>query len=503
MNQAARMHVKRLFLMETGTYNTQYRRPYETNLQGHTLSQLSEALAGTQKYTPSLLAGVANQVIAPSATAEQAAGIVNGWGERRMRFMMEVENRYMAGGTSTSIILGYTNYPGVIFHSNYIDPKMEFFVNSVVTVRTTLEHTPFGNQTYTNVAENAHVLVDPAYIDAYTPNRTHRMRPEDVYATMSLNHLQGLGDVVDCRTVLSQTPVASRRGNNLAADYAANLLDNYKKATVDNAFGVQQETDVLETARGYAQEQPIGYNSFFQAMTKFRDGVVSNFFTWTDLQRLDPNVDNVTVVAALGQTNHAAPVTGEVHNAGSGMSQDWGGSDRLTQVATILSQSVPALMMELTLTQLAFTTTNRRVLSNAMPMSMSLDGATSPVSTAIANAEGFSSNDLGPYLQHFIVKLEHMVLNDISFKNAVDFHIEMRADLLGETWIKLALDGGPPITYVTPSFADALMVPVITNNENLNLQLSRDFEQVFHHLNDHTGMPGTSEGLATPQFGLI
>jgi hypothetical protein len=502
MNASARMHVKRLFLMETGTYNTQYRRPYETNLQGHTLNQLGEALAGTQKYTPALLAGVANQVIAPSATAEQAAGIVNGWNERRMRFMMEVETKFMAGGTSTSIILGYTNYPGVIFQTRAIDPRMEFFVNSIVTVRTTLEHTPFGNQAYTNVAENAHVLVDPSFIDAYTPNRTHRMRPEDVYSTMQLNHLSGLGDVVDCRTVLSGTPVASRRGNNLAADYAASLLDNYKKATVDNAFGVQQETDVLETARGFAQEQPLGYNSFFSAMTKFRDGVVSNFFTWQDLQRFDPNVDNVTVVAATGQTNHAAPALGEVHVAGSGMSQDWGGSDRLTQVATILSQAVPALMMELTLTQIAFTATNRRVLAGAMHTGLSLDSS-SPVNTVIGNAEGFSSNDLGPYLQHFIVKLEHMVLNDISFKNAVDFYIEMRADLLGETWIKISLDGGPLIDYVTPSFADALMVPVITNNENLNMQLSRDFEQVFHHLNDHAGMPGTSEGLATPQFGLI
>jgi hypothetical protein len=141
MNQAARMHVKRLFLMETGTYNTQYRRPYETNVQGPTLNHLADALHGTQKYTPSLLAGVANQLIAPSATAEQAAGIVNGWNERRMRFMMEVETKYMAGGTSTSIVLGYTNYPGVIFHSNYIDPKMEFFENSIVTVRTTVEHT--------------------------------------------------------------------------------------------------------------------------------------------------------------------------------------------------------------------------------------------------------------------------------------------------------------------------------------------------------------------------
>jgi hypothetical protein len=449
-----------------------------------------------------LLAGVANQIISPSATPEQAAGIIGGWGERRLRFMMEVENRFMAGGTSTIMVLGWTNYPGIIFQTKAIDPKMEFYVNSVVQVRQTIEQTPMGNQVYTNVAENAHILVDPSYVDAYTQNKTHRMRPEDVYATMTLNHLTGLGDVMDTRTVLSQMPVASRRANAIAADYASSLLDNYKKAAADNAFGVQQETDVLETARGYAQETPVSYNPFFQAMQKFRDGMVSNFFTWKDLQNFDPNVDAVTVVSVLGQTNHAAPTLGGVHTANAGISQDWGGSDRLTQVATILSQSVPALMMDLTLTQIAFTTTNRRILAGAMPMNLPLD-TVSPVSTVIANAEGFSSVDLKPYLQHFIMKLEHMILNDISFKNQIDFYIEMRADLLGETWIQISLEGGPVITYVTPSFADALMVPVITSNEDLNLQLSRDFEQVFHHLNDHTGMPYSQQNGPQPQFGLI
>ncbi|WP_144106646.1 hypothetical protein [Paraburkholderia sp. BCC1886] len=494
--------VKRLLLAETGTYNPQYRRPWETNVQGYTLDALANSLDQTRRFTPSLLAGVANQVIAPSATPESAIGIVGGWGERRLRFMMEVEIRQrLSGSMAVVIVLGYTDHPGIIIHTQSIDPRMEFYINSIVQVRHTVENTPFGNQIYTNVAENAHVLVDSSYIDTYTPNKMHRMRPEDVYASMELNHVTGLGDVHDTRTVLSSVPVASRRGNNIAADYAAKLLDTYKTASMENEFGVQQEQDVYEQARGYAQETAVALNPFFSAMQKVRDGQMSNFFVFQDLLRLDPNVEQRTTVATQGNTSAAGPGNGSMHFANAGLSQDWGGSDRLTQVATILSQSVPALMMDLTLTQLVFTTTNRRVLTGAMTGNNPLDPS-SRVSTMIANAEGFSSQDLGPYVQNFIVRLEHMILNDISDRNGIDFYIEMRADLIGETWIRISLDGGPMIDYVTPSFADALLVPVITNNHQLSSTLSQDFEQIFHHLTDHHGMPGSPAG-DRPKFGVI
>jgi hypothetical protein len=499
-----RIHVKRLFLMETGRYDTQFRRPYQTKLQGSTLNALTESLAGTKRFTASQLAGVANQIVAPSAFPENPIAIANNWGEKRLRFMMEVECKQLAGGSIIVTVLGYTNYPGVIVHSAALDPQMEFYINSIISIRRTVETTPFGAQTYSNVIDNSHILVDPGYSGVYGAQPSHKMRPEDVYATMSMSHLSGLSDAMDLRTVLDQTPIASKRGNSVAAEYAANLLDGYTRANIDAAFGVNKEEDILDNARGYAQETMLNMNPFFKAISTFRDGFVSNFFTWRDLCSMDPNAEHVTVVSMLGQTSQQGPgpVTG--YDVASGVASPWGGSELITQVATILSQSVPALMADFGLTVVAFASTNRRVFADAMQAAGPY-AAANRISTRIGDLQSFSDFDMTPYMDHFVAKLERLVLTDVSFNNEMDFFIEMQADLLGETWIKISLDGGAQLTFVTPSFADALLVPVVTSNAKLSQQLSQTFETVFHHLSEHSGMGYSVSNQAAPSniFGTV
>jgi hypothetical protein len=511
----SRIHVKRLFLMETGRYDAQFRRPYQTKLQGNTLNALTESLAGVKKFTASQLAGVANQIVAPSAFTESTIDIAGTWGEKRLRFMMEVECKQLAGGSIIVTVLGYTNYPGVIIHSSALDPQMEFYINSIISIRRTVETTPFGAQTYSNVIDNSHILVDPGYSGVYSNNQTHKMRPEDLYATMSMNHLSGLTDAMDLRTVLDQTPIASKRGNNIAAEYAANLLDGYTRANIDANFGVAREEDILDNARGYAQESMLNMNPFFKAISTFRDGFVSNFFTWRDLCAMDPNADNVAVVSMLGQTTQFGPAQGIAghgqpsivtgYDVQSGVASPWGGSELITQIATILSQSVPALMADFGLTVVAFASTNRRIFADAVQAAGPF-AAQNRISTRVGDLQSFSDFDMAPYMDHFVAKLERLVLTDVSFNNEMDFFIEMQADLLGETWIKISMDGGPTLTFVTPSFADALLVPVVTSNKALSLQLSQTFETVFHHVSEHSGMGYAVNNTAAPSqtiFGTV
>jgi hypothetical protein len=483
-----RIGIKRLVLMETGRYDTQFRRPYQYQATGHAINALTEAVGGAQKFTASQLAGVANQIVAPSAQAEstiQIGGV--SWNERRLRFMMEVECKQLAGGSIMVTVLGYTDYPGVIVHSAAIDPNMTFYINSIVSVRRTIETTPLGAQTYSNIVDNSHVLVDPNYGGVHQMNPAHKMRPEDVYATMSMSHLGGLSNAVDLRTVLDHQPIASKRSNSVAASYAADMLSGFTRAAVDANFGMNKPEDIFENARGYTQESMLTMNPFFKAITTFRDGFVSNFFSWRDLQALDPNVDNVTVVTMLGQTQMTASSQLTAYDCTMGGAAPWGASDRQTMVATILSQSIPSLMADFGLTVVAFATTNRRVFADAInaagPFSMQ-----SRISTRIADIQSFAEFDMAPYMDHFVAKLEKLVFTDVSFNNETDFYIEMRADILGETWIKLSLDGGMEYTFVTPSFADALMAPVVTTNNQLHSELSSGMEAVLHHVADHSGM---------------
>jgi hypothetical protein len=491
------INVKRLLLAETGRYDNQLGRPWQTSLQGETLNTLSNRLAGNTRFAASQLAGIANQIVSPSASPESQLIIPQGWGERRLRFMMEVECRMLAGGVTNIMVLGYTNHIGVAPMSGALDPNMEFYVNSVIALRHQPEQTPAGIITNTSIIENSHVLVNQSYAGVYSNTQSYKMRPEDVYAAQKVSHITAVADVLDARTVLDSKPIASRRGNAVATSYAAQLLDGYSRANLDQNFGVNKEEDILEGARGYVQEGMVQNNAFFRAISNYRDGFMANWFTWNDLCKLDPTTDHRTAVAMLGQTTLSqTPLT--AYDVQGGGACPWTGSDRETLVATILSQSIPALMTDYGLTKIAFSTTNRR-LFNDVSVGLGPFSQQSRISTTITDFLSFADFDASRFMDHFKGRIEQMVMMDISFNNEMDFYVTMEADLLGETWIRLSLNGGPEILFVTPSFADALMTPVVTQSSSRAAQLSADFQVIFNEVASHAA-PGYDMGGAPMQF---
>jgi hypothetical protein len=154
----------------------------------------------------------------------------------------------------------------------------------------------------------------------------------------------------------------------------------------------------------------------------------------------------------------------------TGQTADWGASDLNTSVATILSNAVPGMLMELALTKVILMATNRTI------------GCV--IKTTIIDVEGFSNGDNSNAIAIFITRLENEVLRDISYNGSMDFAVEMHIDLLGETWIKLSLNGQPAIDYVTPSFCDALLTPVITSDDTRAMTLASDFDTLTSQLID-------------------
>jgi hypothetical protein len=475
------LRITKLLLRETGTYNQQYRRPYNTVLTGETLGMFQERLVGAQKFTPMLFSGLANQFITPTAGYEKQIDIVNGWNEQRMRFIMEIVYDSYVGGTRKVNVMGYTNYMG-LSHSLYIDPKMEFFVNSIVQIRETVQNTPLGVQSFSNVFDNSHILVDNGWNGIYDSFRhDQRLRPEDVYTVMTRTHLPDNGNLLDARNINNTVAVKSRRSNGLASEYMAKILDGYNQASVQAQYGQDNDT-ILSEARGIVGESPASRDPFLSAIAQVRHCPVGNIFTFSDLQRLDPNVDNVTVVSLAAPTERAS-----LHI--TGQTADWGASDRSTHVATILSQSVTGLLLDYGLTRVVFMSTNRN-----------FGGATT---TTFIDVCGFSTGDLSPQLEAFKSKLENGILRDISMCNQTDFMVEMQADLLGETRMRISVDGGPVVDYVTPTFCDALMVPVLTSNNDLTTNLANDFEALASALTENPNTTSAFSKSASDSFGSM
>lgn len=467
MQQQQGIRITKFLIFETGTYNTQYRRPYETELQGYTLTALQDRLHNANGYVASAFGGIANDFIHPSATPEKAIPFFEGWQEKRFRFAMEVEYQYYTGGTLREMLLGYSSHAGITPNGT-IDPRMEFHINSVVNVRDSVEHTPWGNQIYTHVADASHLLINPSWGGIYSAEPEHRLRPEDVYATMGRSQLKQLTNMLDTRTMVSTTAVKSRRSNGSAAAYMARVLDDYRSATVDAAFGAS-DTQLLDRARGFAAEKSAAKDPFLQALANVRNMGVQNVFTLNDLKSIDPNIEYVTDVKFLGPTQRSV-----VHQAG--MTSHWDATNRETVTATILSQTLPADMMEVGLTVFEFLATNQD---------------TGQIDVRVYNAQGFSNTDLTSPISLLKTKLINNVLADISHTNEIPFSIEMRVNLAADTWLTVSLSGGPYYDYVTPSFCDALLVPVLTSDTTRAETLASDFEQLSEALNDVT--PGGTQ----------
>lgn len=453
---AGSVRVVKLLMRETGTYNPQFRRPYQTHVDGNNLAVLNERLAGDQAFQPAMLAGVANQFIEPSAAWEKQLTIANGWDYGRIRFQMEVEVEFRTGGKLTVIVLGYTNHVGVTPAGTY-DSNMEFYVNSILHLRQTLEHTPLGNQMHVGIADNSHIIVNPSWEGVYGQNQEQRMRPEDVFASISRSHLNlEPGEVIDERTSNTSTAVKSRRNNNMAPNYMANILHANRLAH-DQAQMGQTHQQILSQSRGIAIEASAQQDPFLAAINNIRGTVLGNTFTWGDLNRLDPNVQRNTRTFLNGPAEKAA-----AHF--TGMTAGWEVANRLTQVATILAQSVPGLMMDLLLTKTAFVATNRVVGKQ--------------VNITMASVDGFTNIDLTPYTHQFMARMEHEILRDITFGNQIDFYLSMTVDLLGEVRITLALDGQPNTDFCFPAFCDALAVPVLTHDFNRAQNLADNFDSL-------------------------
>lgn len=464
-----RPRITKLLIQDTGTYNVQFRRPYMSEGSLNLINEFANRLEGQTSIAASQVAGVAGQFVHPQATPEKEIVIANGWGQRRMRFMMEVQHGSHVSGHTTEVILGYTEHnEGVIVHSGAVDPRMRFFINSIIQVRNTAVMTPTGMGMSQTVTDNSHVLYNDtpgglAGMFAAASQKEMRLRPYDVFMTIGRAHLPESEQIYDTRVIQGPKAELSKRQNNMPANYVADVLQSYKAASMHGRQFGQAEEQVITAAAGYVRERAAEQNPFLSALSQMHGTPVANWFTFADLLAIDPAVDAVTQVVLMGPTQqNMAHVANQTAT--------WGTADHDTVIATSLSNSVPALMMELALTKIAFKSTNNNV--GGQPLTMILD------------AGSFSNIDQSQSLAFFTHQLEKVLLADLTMNNQISYALEMRVDLLGETWIHMSFDARPFIDYVTPSFCDALLTPVLTTNAQQAVSLAHDFDQLTGYIGD-------------------
>jgi len=462
------IRVARMLLQESGTYNPMYTRPYQTHLAPDVLDNVLRRVdqAGSGGISGATLAGVASSMVAPSATPTGEISIPMGWSDRRIRFLMEVHVTVATGAEMIYYFQGYTSHLGVDAHGN-IDPQMQFIINSYMRVNRAMRYNSYSQAVMQDVVTESAHIVDGMLVNQTMGGEIFCMRPNDLFAGIQSAYIESAyqnfsGNTLrDTRYRMSNESMRSNRSNNIAGNYLASVVDTYKNAQQLAEFG-QGTQDIYARSQSMSVEASPYENPFIRAISNARGQNCVTSFDIAVLRRIDPNVENVTNYLRMGHTELA-----QVHQAGQ--TAFWSGSDATTLAATILSNGVPAVMMDLMISKIFFRSTN--------------NDAGGKVSTIIIDGKSLTSLDMSQNFELFKVRLEKEILFDLTYGNQVLYQLEMSVDLFGETRITIQLDNDSAVTYTTPSFCDSLLTPIITNNRQNFEGVTNDFETLMNSLN--------------------
>lgn len=451
----AQIKVAKLLMIQTNTYNDQVIRPYGTNMSTDHLAVFREATQYGENVSAGSLAGIAGSFLRPQAEMAGGVQMYNGWDLHRVRFLMTLAVPMGAGAYNYQLIAGYSDHYGVSQDGVNIDPNMRLFFNSTLSVNACPVDVPgVGAVNQMRVAEAAQILAPPPGYTDGSAIGTHTMRPEDIMNACSTSGYTD-GTRMDMRTNFSMAPVKkSMRTNTIAADYLSKTMSAVNQAMQVDAR-MQQETMYAE-ARGTVVEPLLLHDPFIAiiaARTRFKE---TGYITYAELCSIFPETDHVREQIIQGAAQQTLV-------PGRGQSEYWHVPTNETVVATILSQAVPALMLEVMLSKVSFIATNDNI--NGQPDLGIVDHR--------SFAEGINAV---PHCNHFRHRFLTEVMRDITHNNMMTVYLAVTCSVIGDTVITVSLNGGPKIDYVVPSFCDSMFSPLITTNHLALNTMATDIE---------------------------
>lgn len=444
-----------LRLQETGTFNNQYHRPFEAIIRHESLENLSRRIestisaAGPSRIDNSLISGMSDGLITVSATPDQETAIANGWHERRFRFTMTVAIK-SGFGERLCYFQGYSEFFDVS-HGNNIDPNMVFYINSYTVVSRMADPTNPMNGYIDRVIESRQVL-NGTYGANNSP-QLYGIRPEDLFigvqsSYFSQGNLDSSIPIRDTRIGLSGQTFASNRVNAIPSNLLTTVVNTWREVETTADFGQGGESIHDRAIQKLHDRSPLE-NPFIAQLSQLQYAGLTptTHFTLADLAKIDPTVSQRIYYQPLEDF-------GQVHSVG--MTSQWNGADKLTQIAYLAATSTIALMQATGMITAHFFATN-----------MTMDGT--PVVNMTAPGVTFSTtNPTGAY-NLFTMRFTSEVMPDITCNNLIPVSVSISADIYNETMITISMDGQPAVDYVFPSFADSLLQPMMTvSSHNYN-----------------------------------
>lgn len=479
-------------LIQTGTYQDQYLRPFDVDVGPSQTARLAEATNGGQSLDISSIEQVASSIIAPKSKTEGVSHIPNGWNCRRFSFIMRVkeEAKFQTGSSIERVFYGYTDQSDASF--NNLDPQMRIYFNSELTIATDVRPGPQGVPLTSSRVLSASQIISP--MDMAGPNNNgvfgdsiYLVRPEDAFNyTHDVNTTQALtrngaidgsvDEMFDTRSMSSHGGYfkMNRRYDNSASRYLQRALAGYNHGLMesrDEHDGSAVGDVVLSSASSHVKNQEMYQINFFNILKEDCGYLEQSFVRYGDLCNVFPNLDRIANFTMDDGRSIRRLSTADQSNS-------WNGGEYHNIAPAMLAQVVPSIMMENFIRQINFT-----VVSGNGYGEYFIDVNHQSVRMVSSN---IPDDRVLQCIEEFKRRLVVDILNYITHNNQIFCSIGMDTNLLAESVIDIALDTEPVVRYVAPTFGDGLFTPVATRDIEMRNNVCGHLDWLMQNTFDHT-----------------
>lgn len=485
------MKITKMLMLQVGTFNDMYQRPYTAHTDGIQLLQLQEATQNGRNLSAGALGAVGADIMRLSTTVSDSADITNGYDTPRLCFMMEVEFPGTGGMLTVEWLMGYTDYMGVndMYGNGNVsfDPNMRLFFNNVVRGRRVPSANRFGPSMHSKVGDTFQLISGDYRPDVTNLHRSqHLMRPQDVFTSMSMQGsraLLGSEEVYDVRATHGPEKVAvNNRRNTIPGQYLSSMLTTWQGETENNP-----DTDAghlnSHMAGKIAEPTISRIRTLAQLATQseLRQG---GSVSWHELVHADDSAtleDRAVVVLAQSQRSRASLAV-------RGNTQAWNTNTTSGIMAAGFVQAIPGLMMNLMLTELDFSVTNK-----------TLDGSWQVMFNGV---ETFNEGDTIAQVEAFRYRLIEDLMPGLTHGGMLLATIHAQFSVTGQTFVQIDLDDGEGfVPYMTPSFCDGLFSSIRAPNADTLDNFADRLSRITTSLEQDFAAGGQGYEPHSPQFG--
>lgn len=449
--------ITKFLLIETRQYQDPVRRTYNIRTDGENLDRL-ERMVRPYGDLPSRMNDIAIATEIPNLIGLSGQGqipdIPYGWGEKRLRFLMEVRVQSDISLEEYIYIQGYTNYFDKSI-SGMIDPQTEFYVNSLTTVKAVRDR--YNNGLHYSISEAVNLFTNHSanssdvrgyggYGFDSLAGVDKTIRPIDIVT--GINSLPNANEYVTIDTTsTTESLKVSKRENNNPTRYLNKTMNSFIDSYPATAAGYGS-TDMSDNAMRHVTERPVESNPFMKVISDYLSVPDATRFRLADLLALDPHLltDNTRTQLILRDDE---PIN---------FSKDYTVLDS-DVTENLFQPTIETLMAQeavLSLTDVAI----KNFLTNLV---ISFTNRTQPDATVIIQ-------ELQTFIQfadeiRFCQIVESFVrsvlLPKMTMNNQLEIECMISFSLTGDSSVSIGYNGQPPTLFRFPTFADGTYSPII------------------------------------------